>query len=79
MDVEPHGSMILFANSDIPGVVGEVGKLLGDNSINISDFRLGRNKDGALAVILVDDEVNDTVIEKLEKLEAAKNVCFVKI
>jgi len=79
MDVEPHGAMILFRNSDVPGVIGEVGYLLGNNDINISDFRLGRDKDSALAVILVDDEVSDDIIEKLENLEAAKSACFVKI
>jgi D-3-phosphoglycerate dehydrogenase len=79
MDVEPYGAMILFSNSDVPGVIGEVGYLLGNNNINISDFRLGRNKDGALAVILVDDEVDNDIIKKLENLEAATSVCFVKI
>ncbi|MCK5110851.1 MAG: phosphoglycerate dehydrogenase [Arcobacteraceae bacterium] len=79
MDIEPHGKMILLTNSDVPGVIGEVGHLLGDNDINISDFRLGRKKDGALAVILVDDEINDNIINKLENLEAATSVCFVKI
>ncbi len=79
MDVEPHGKMILLTNSDVPCVIGDVGHLLGDNKINISDFRLGRNKGGALAVILVDDEVNDDIIKKLENLKAATSVCFVKI
>jgi D-3-phosphoglycerate dehydrogenase len=79
IDIKPHGSMILFANSDVPGVVGDVGKLLGDNNINISDFRLGRNKEGALAVILVDNEINDVIIKELKNLEAATWVCFVKI
>ncbi len=79
VDIEPSGNMILLTNSDIPGVIGEVGKVLGDNGINISDFRLGRAKDGALAVILVDDEVNEEIITKLENLEAATSVCFAKI
>ena len=79
VDVEPCGKMILFTNSDVPGVIGEVGKVLGDNAINISDFRLGRAKNAALAVILVDDEVNDTIIKNLENLGAAKSVCFVQI
>ena len=79
VDVEPSGAMILFKNSDIPGVIGEVGKVLGDSGINISDFRLGRNKDGALAVILVDSEVSDEIIKSLEDLSAAKSVCFAQI
>jgi D-3-phosphoglycerate dehydrogenase / 2-oxoglutarate reductase len=79
MDIEPNGKMILVTNSDIPGVIGEVGQTLGDNDINISDFRLGRNSEGALAVILVDDEIDNDTLSKLENLEAAKSVCFVKI
>ena len=79
VDVEPSGKMILFKNSDVPGVIGEVGKILGDNNINIADFRLGRSVKGALAVIIVDNNVNDEILEKLQNLKAAKAVYFVQI
>ena len=80
VDVAPAGKMILFKNSDVPGVIGEVGKILGDNNINIADFRLGRREQkGALAVIIVDDNVSNEVIEKLQNLEAATAVYFVQI
>ena len=79
VDVIPSGKMILFKNSDVPGVIGEVGKILGDNGINIADFRLGRNKKGALAVIIVDNNVSEDVLTKLENLEAANAVYFVQI
>jgi D-3-phosphoglycerate dehydrogenase len=79
LDIDPQGKMIFFRNSDVPGVIGEVGKTLGDNGINISDFRLGRNSDGALAVILVDENITSTVIEQLSSLEAAKSVSYAQI
>ena len=80
VDVEPSGKMILFKNSDVPGVIGEVGQILGDNQINIADFRLGRNSKGAaLAVVIVDDNVGDEILEKLRNLEAATAVYFVQI
>jgi D-3-phosphoglycerate dehydrogenase len=79
MDIEPSGKMILVTNSDVPGVIGQVGKTLGDNGINISDFRLGRTAQGALAVILVDNDITKDTLEKLENLEAATSVCFVQI
>jgi D-3-phosphoglycerate dehydrogenase len=79
MDIVPSGSMVLIRNSDIPGVVGKVGQLFGNNDINIADFRLGRNDTGALAVILVDGDVSDDILEKLKNLKAAVSVCFVKI
>jgi len=78
-DIEPKGNMILLRNSDVPGVIGEVGKTLGDSKINIADFRLSRGKDGALAVILVDDKVNHELLHKLENLEAAISVAYAEI
>jgi D-3-phosphoglycerate dehydrogenase len=79
MDIEPSGKMILLSNSDVPGVIGEVGKILGDEGINIADFRLGRSKDGALAVILVDEDVSNDTLKKLENIEAARSVAYAQI
>jgi D-3-phosphoglycerate dehydrogenase len=79
IDIEPSGSMLFVQNSDVPGVVGEIGKILGDQNINISDFRLGRHKDKALALILVDSDIDEVTINKISNLKPAKQVCFVKI
>ncbi len=79
IDIEPTGKMILFTNSDVPGVIGNVGKTLGNDGINIADFRLGRSKDGALAVILVDENVSNTTLDKLQNLEAARSVSYAQI
>jgi len=79
MDIEPSGRMLFVQNSDVPGVVGEIGKILGDQNINISDFRLGRHKNKALALILVDSDIGTKTIEKITKIKPAKTVCFVKI
>jgi len=79
MDIEPSGKMILFTNSDVPGVIGNVGTTLANEGINIADFRLGRSKDGALAVILVDEDVSDSTLERLSNLEAARSVAYAQI
>ena len=79
MDIEPTGKMILLSNSDVPGVIGNVGTILANEGINISDFRLGRNKNGALAVIIVDDEVQSSTLEKLSNIEAARSVSYAQI
>jgi len=78
-DIEPKGNMILIRNSDVPGVIGEVGQILGDSNINISDFRLSRKKESALAVILVDETVNTNLLEKLNNIEAANTVAYAEI
>jgi len=79
MDIEPSGKMILLSNSDVPGVIGEVGQILGNESINIADFRLGRSKNGALAVILVDEDVSSDTLSKLKNIEAARTVSYAQI
>ncbi|PIF03988.1 MAG: phosphoglycerate dehydrogenase [Arcobacter sp.] len=79
VDIEPTGKMILLSNTDVPGVIGTVGTLLASEGINISDFRLGRNKDGALSVIIVDEEIKNTTLEKLSNIEAARSVSYAQL
>ena len=80
IDVEPKGKMIIMKNKDIPGVVGKVGNILGENGINISDFRLSRGKEGtALAVILIDEKANSKVTSELDNLEASIAVAYAEI
>ncbi len=77
LDVEPKGKMILFKNTDVPGVIGDVGMILAKHNINIADFRLGRDDHGlALAVIIVDDDVPKEVLQELSDLKACLSVSY---
>ena len=49
------GTMIVIANNDQPGVIGEVGTILGQHGVNIANFALGRSGDGAVGVVNVDE------------------------
>ncbi len=78
LDVEPKGRMILFKNTDVPGVIGDVGQILAKHAVNIADFRLGRDKSGmALAVIIVDNDVSEDLLKELDALEASIYVKYV--
>ncbi len=71
LELEPKGNLILFKNSDEPGVIGDVGRLIAAHQVNIADFRLGRDGKGhALAVVKVDNAVTKALIEDLEALDA---------
>ena len=75
LDVEPKGTMIFFRNTDTPGVIGDVGKIMAQNGLNISDFRLGRDSKGqALAVVRVDGTVTKNILDELSSLEACISV-----
>jgi D-3-phosphoglycerate dehydrogenase len=77
LDVEPKGTMVFFRNTDTPGVIGNVGKIMSDNGLNISDFRLGRDsKQQALAVVRIDGHVTKEVIDALQSLDACISVSY---
>ena len=78
IDMSPRGTMILTHNLDVPGVIGQIGTILGSNSINIARMAVGRNAayGGALNVTMVDSNVSEDVLDKLRK---AKNVVSVRL
>ncbi|MBN2963607.1 phosphoglycerate dehydrogenase [Sulfurospirillum sp. T05] len=69
-DFKPKGKMIVFKNSDVPGVIMDISSILAEHHINIADFRLGRDEHGmALAVILVDEAIDKHILAKLNGLK----------
>lgn len=80
MDITPAGRMIFFKNTDVPGVIRDIGTILANHAINIADFRLGRNNHNeALAVILVDDDVNSDTLAELRAIPACLSVGYAVI
>lgn len=75
------GTLILIANNDQPGVIGEVGTILGRHGINIASFALGRSEGGAAAVVRIDADGGDRTraIEALRGATAIKEVRLVTL
>lgn len=64
----PMDTDILFAKyHDRPGVIGSVGKILGEKGINIGQMTVGRNTEKGLAIMLmgVDHEVPADIVKKI--------------
>ena len=75
IEVALRGNMIMFKNTDVPGVIGSVGTVLANNKVNIADFSLARNEQSqALAVVLVDNTVSDAAMKELSSLDACLSV-----
>ncbi|MBN66046.1 MAG: phosphoglycerate dehydrogenase [Rickettsiales bacterium] len=68
------GSRMLFIhNEDKPGLIGNLGKILGDASVNIANFHLGRTDDAehdAIALLEVDQDIDSGLLEKISKLDS---------
>ncbi|MBT6096384.1 MAG: phosphoglycerate dehydrogenase [Rhodospirillaceae bacterium] len=71
IDAKLGPNMLYITNHDKPGLVGNLGKTLGDAGINIATFHLGRSDEGgdAIALIEVDGTPSAEVLGVLAKLE----------
>ena len=81
MEVVPEGSMLLMINDDQPGVIGSIGRLLGDNQVNISRMQLGREHAGgkAISVVGIDSPVTPELLGKLKKLPHVLSAKLIKL
>jgi D-3-phosphoglycerate dehydrogenase / 2-oxoglutarate reductase len=67
MEISPAAHMVFFTYSDRPGIVGVVGKILGDQGINIAGMQVCRNARGgqALIVLTVDSALPSPVLDEI--------------
>jgi D-3-phosphoglycerate dehydrogenase len=87
IDVEAplERNLIYMRNRDVPGVIGKVGTILGEESINIADFSLGRrtlekeSEREAIAVVHVDGQVSDEVLKRLRAIPAVQQAKAVRL
>ena len=81
IDVFPEGVMLFMQNKDVPGVIGKIGTLLGDNNINIASYILSRevkNK-SAYSIVKVDEKINDEIIKRIFSLEEIETINQIKL
>jgi D-3-phosphoglycerate dehydrogenase len=82
------GNLMYARNSDVPGVIGYLGTVLGKNGVNIASFALGRQDESmrkghepllALSIVETDQPVSEEVIRQLFENPAVKVVRPVKL
>ncbi len=83
IDIEaPLRGVILFIrNQDVPGVIGRVGTILGNRSINIANFALGRNQKAqeAIGLVNIDNHVPDDVLAEIRAIPAVRQARVVDL
>jgi D-3-phosphoglycerate dehydrogenase len=77
------GTLMIIANDDQPGVIGEVGTILGRHRVNIANFALGRHAGGAVGVVNVDEESGasdalDRAAEEIRRVPAIRSAWVVR-
>lgn len=78
LELYPIGEMVFIRNWDKPGLIGNLGSLMGANGINIAAMTFGRDKPGgkAISVLNVDSQVDVKTQDKIRELE---NILTVKV
>ncbi len=96
IDIEAplQGTLVAIRNHDVPGVVGRIGTILGEQAVNIANFALGRATEArasaaqrvpqgqALAVVQIDvptAAAANSAVEALRKVEAIASVRLVEL
>ena len=74
------GTLIVMANEDRPGVIGDVGTALGRHDVNIGSFALGRVESGAVGVISVDETGGlNPAVDDIRRLKAVREALVVRL
>lgn len=81
VEASPQGVMIVIHNWDKPGIIGNLGMLLGKHNINIATMTFGREKPGgkAISVLNVDSPISGEVSRNIENIENILRVRLIKV
>ena len=82
-----EGTLLIISNNDQPGVIGEVGSILGRRGVNIANFALGRGTDGAVGVVNIDEDsagslkgsVTEQALEEIRAVPAVRSAYCVRV
>ena len=77
------GTLLFLRNRDVPGVIGQIGTILGSRGINIATFALGRREAvrsaEAIALVRLDGAVPNSILEPIAGIEAVVEARLVRL
>ena len=70
VEMVPEGRILVVLNQDRPGIIGAVGTLLGQSSINVSSLHVGLDRDRGVAIMLwnLDADLPAEILESVRGL-----------
>lgn len=81
MDFTGEYSTLIISQTDRPGVVAHITKVLSEREVNIAFMRLFREEKGAKAFTVVesDERIPDEVVEQIRENPLVSDVMLVQI
>ncbi len=80
VEVPPARYMLVIRNEDRPGMIGQVGEVIGQSGVNIDFMHIGRSPEGkgAMMVVTTTAPVSSDVIAALETIDGVTAVSSVE-
>ncbi|MCX8129149.1 MAG: phosphoglycerate dehydrogenase [Clostridia bacterium] len=80
LDFEPTPYIVAIQNIDKPGIIGQIGTILGASDINIAAMQWSRNRKGEKAVsfVSVDAEVSNDVLQVIKNIDGVLKASLLK-
>ena len=81
LDAHIDGTLLIFTHLDRPGLIGFIGKTLGDEGVNIAQMNVGREVQGgeAIGVVNLDTAPSPTALAALEKHPHVLSTSVIKL
>jgi D-3-phosphoglycerate dehydrogenase len=73
--------MLILFGKDKPGLIGNIGRVLGDRNINIAHMTFGRKESGgnAITIINVDAAIPQECLREIEQLDHIESACLIHL
>ncbi|MDP3909924.1 MAG: NAD(P)-dependent oxidoreductase, partial [Gemmatimonadales bacterium] len=81
LDMEPSAVMLITRHNDRPGMIGRVGRILGDADVNISAMHVARSgpRQDALMILALDEDVPEAALESIRTHEAVADLWLIHL
>lgn len=81
VNVAPANHMLITLHRDMPGIIGQIGSLLGGFNVNIASMQVGRKmvRGDAVMVLSLDDLPPEGVVKEINKTEGIRDSYIVTL
>lgn len=81
VEVNTDATLIVLKNKDVPGIVGFIGQVLGEDSVNIANMSLSRDKGEGFAVSVfeIDSVPSEKATQRIVEHEAIEKYRVIKL
>ncbi|MEI6757971.1 MAG: phosphoglycerate dehydrogenase [Chlorobium sp.] len=81
VEFKPEGHIIIYNNSDKPGVIANVTQLLLQHNLNVAYVALSRDEEKkvAMTAIVVDGDVEPSLLDEVRNVDGVSDTCLVSL